>query len=82
MCAGIYELLKGIKEYGSINASAKKMHMAYNKAWTMLREADKEHPLIMNKEFAGRSYGSKVTEYGLNLMHKYESIVRKIEDEI
>ena len=39
---GIYLLLKGIRDNGSLNQTAKNMGMAYSRAWSILKQCEKE----------------------------------------
>jgi len=59
---GIAQLLQGIETTGSLNQAAKEMHMAYSKAWRVIREVEKAlgFALIYRKG----AHGSVLTPQG------------------
>jgi len=69
---GIATLLRGIQDYGSLNASAKKIHMAYSKAWRIVNEAETGFGFeLINRDGAR---GSTLTPEGKKLLDAYEKL--------
>ena len=69
---GVAELCKGVQEKGSLNASAKGMHMAYSKAWRIVKETEKELGIqMLNRDGA---HGSTLTEEGEKLLSAYFAV--------
>ncbi|MDR2197155.1 MAG: LysR family transcriptional regulator [Coriobacteriales bacterium] len=67
---GIATLLRGVAEYGSLNAAAKKIHMAYSKAWRIVKEAEAGFGFdLINRDGAR---GSTLTAEGRKLLEAYE----------
>ncbi|MDR0350701.1 MAG: LysR family transcriptional regulator [Coriobacteriales bacterium] len=72
---GIATLLRGVKDLGSLNAAAKKIHMAYSKAWRIVKETEAGFGFnLINRDGAR---GSTLTSEGAKLLNAYE----KLEDE-
>jgi len=69
---GIATLLRGVEDYGSLNASAKKIHMAYSKAWRIVNETEKAFGFhLINRDGAR---GSTLTTEGKLLLETYEEL--------
>lgn len=71
---GRYELLKTIKELGSITEAAKKMNMSYRHAWEIIKELNAvSGDLIVEKNSGGKGGGgSKLTAKGEALLELHE----------
>jgi molybdate transport system regulatory protein len=69
---GIATLLRGVAEYGSLNASAKKIHMAYSKAWRIVKEAEAGFGFDLIHRDGAR--GSTLTSEGKKLLAVYEKL--------
>ncbi len=71
---GPYRLLCGVRELGSLRASAVRMGMAYTKALTLLRHGEEElgFPLTRRKTGGAGGGGSCLTEEAEELMKRYE----------
>ncbi|MDR3053403.1 MAG: LysR family transcriptional regulator [Coriobacteriales bacterium] len=67
---GIATLLRGIETYGSLNAAAKKIHMAYSKAWRITKETEAGFGFDLIKRDGAR--GSTLTAEGKKLLETYE----------
>lgn len=76
---GIAQLCSGVREYGSLNASAKAMHMAYSKAWRILK--DTEETLGIQLLLRDGAHGSKLTEEGNALLDTYLALQNRLSDE-
>jgi molybdate transport system regulatory protein len=69
---GIATLLRGVNEYGSLNASAKKIHMAYSKAWRIVKETEAGFGFNLIDRDGAR--GSTLTSEGAKLLNAYEEL--------
>ena len=69
---GIATLLRGVEDYGSLNASAKKIHMAYSKAWRIINETEKSFGFDLIDRDGAR--GSTLTPEGKKLLEAYEEL--------
>lgn len=67
--SGIAELCLGVRESGSLNAAAKRMHMSYTKAWTTIRETEASLGFQLLKRRG--PHGSELTETGNKLLDTY-----------
>lgn len=70
--SGIAELCLGVRELGSLNAAAKRMGMAYSKAWRIIRETEANlgFPLLSREG----AHGSTLTAEGCKLLDAYVEI--------
>lgn len=73
--AGI--LLRGVDENGSLNKTAKELHMAYSKAWGMIKKVEQGLGFQLIDRFGAR--GSKLTEEGRKFLDLYEEYEKKVE---
>lgn len=75
---GIATLMRGIVETGSLHASAKKIHMAYSKAWRIFKETEASFGYnLINRDGAR---GSTLTKEGLKLLETYEQLEQEAEE--
>lgn len=66
---GIADLCLGVREKGSLNAAAKGMHMAYSKAWRIIKETEAALGVqLLNRDGA---HGSTLTDEGNRLLDAY-----------
>ncbi len=77
---GPYELLKRVDETHSLHLAAKKMGMAYSKAWQLIgtMEARLGFPLIERKVGGLSGGGSRVTAQGKELMKRYKHFQKDV----
>lgn len=76
---GIANLCLGVRESGSLNASAKGMGMAYSKAWRIIKETEAALDLqLLDRDGA---HGSTLTEAGNKLLDAYIAIDEKLQKE-
>jgi molybdate transport system regulatory protein len=69
---GIATLLRGVEDLGSLNAAAKKIHMAYSKAWRIVKETEAGFGFdLINRDGAR---GSTLTPEGKKLLDAYEKL--------
>ena len=74
--AGI--LLHGIEEYGSLNKTAKVLHMAYSKAWSMIKKVEEGLGFPLIERYGAR--GSRLTEEGKRFLELYDKFEKDVED--
>ncbi len=67
---GIAQLLHGVKEYHSLNLSAKNMGMAYSKAWRVIKEAEEALDMVLLHRMGQK--GSSLTEEAEQFLAVYE----------
>jgi molybdate transport system regulatory protein len=79
---GPYELLKGIREKGSLAEAAKDMKMSYNKAFNLIKDIEKKlgYELHTSKRGGSDGGGSKLTQEAVELMTKYEAFINECEN--
>lgn len=73
---GVASLCRGVREYGSLNAAAKSMHMAYSKAWRIMGESER----LLGVQLIARdgARGSRLTEDGEMLLNTYDDLREKL----
>lgn len=78
---GIAQLLERVEEHHSLRAAAASMDMAYSKAWTILRNAERQLGVKLLQSRAGGRHGggATLTEEGERLLAAYEGYVRDLE---
>ncbi len=69
-------LLKGIEENGSLNKTAKNLHMAYSKAWSMIKKVEEGLGFQLIDRFGAR--GSVLTEDGKRFLELYDAYEKKV----
>ncbi len=69
---GIATLLRGVEQCGSLNASAKKIRMAYSKAWRIVKETEAGFGFDLIDRNGAR--GSELTSEGKKLLEAYEAL--------
>lgn len=76
---GIASLCAGVREYGSLNAAAKHMGMAYSKAWRIIKDTEAALDVqLLNRDGA---HGSELTPEGNKLLDSYLAIADKLNEE-
>ena len=72
---GPYQLLRGIDELGSLRASAKRMGMAYTKAFGIMKRAETEFGFALTQRKIGGKGGggSMLTPGAKELLMRYEA---------
>ncbi len=75
---GKIELLKAVRERGSISAAARSMGMAYRHAWLLLDELNRSFtdPVIASTSGGPRGGGARLTPWGAELVEWYEEVDR------
>lgn len=71
---GIYDLLIGVKNNGSLSVAAKDMGMSYNKAHNLIKNAGKRlgFELLLSKSGGNKGGGSLLTEEAENFIKTYD----------
>ena len=72
---GVATLLRGVAETGSLNAAAKRIKMAYSKAWRIVKETEAGFGFLLINRDGAR--GSTLTREGLVLLNAYEDTESK-----
>lgn len=74
---GIANLCLGVRTFGSLNAAAKDMKMAYSKAWRIIKETEAALGVqLLDRDGA---HGSTLTEDGNRLLDVYLNIDEKLQ---
>lgn len=75
---GCAALLEGVADEGSLNRAAKRMGMAYSKAWRIVREAEAH----LNCELLTRdgARGSRLTPEGERALKGYRELQREVDE--
>lgn len=76
---GVAALCQGVRDHGSLNASAKHMRMAYSKAWRIIR--DTEASLGVQLLLRDGAHGSTLTEDGTRLLDAYVAIQEALSEQ-
>ena len=78
---GVAQLLHRVQELHSLRAAALSMNMAYSKAWTVLRSAEKELGFkLLHSSTGGKGGGGAVlTEEGAQLLARYDELCRRMQ---
>ena len=78
---GVAQLLHRVQELHSLRAAALSMNMAYSKAWTMLRSAERELGFkLLHSSTGGKGGGGAVlTEEGAQLLARYDELCRRMQ---
>jgi molybdate transport system regulatory protein len=75
---GLIALLRGIRDTGSLNKSAKNIHMAYSKAWKLVNSAEERFGVqLIERDGAG---GSTLTDEAMRLISAFEAVSREAND--
>ena len=74
---GIARLCKGVRERGSLNASAKGMGMAYSKAWRVIKDTETSLGIRLLDRDGAR--GSTLTEAGDALLDAYLALDESVQ---
>ncbi len=74
---GVYQLLLGIRETGSLRAAAAEMDMAYSKAFRILKTAEEYFGFALTERKSGGigGGGSVLTEKADALLVRYQALI-------
>ena len=81
---GVAELMQLVREKGSLSAAVKEMHMAYSKAWKIIKRAEEDLGFSMMEGQSGGEHGGKtvLTKEGEEFLDKYHAFVRESQEEV
>ena len=79
---GIATLLHRVEEYRSIRRATASMGMAYSKAWTIIRRAERELgcPLLNTTTGGREGGGASLTAEGKAFLEKYDRFCALVND--
>lgn len=75
---GCAALLEGVADEGSLNRAAKRMGMAYSKAWRIVREAEAHLDCELLTRDGAR--GSRLTPEGERALKGYREVQREVDE--
>ena len=75
---GCASLLEGVAEEGSLNRAAKRMGMAYSKAWRIVREAEGHVGCTLLARDGAR--GSSLTADGVRVLAAYRQLQADVDE--
>ena len=73
---GAAQLLRGVDELGSLNKAAKRLQMAYSKAWKMISRLEESLGFALLERHG--SAGSIVTDKGHDMLRRYDELDARI----
>ncbi|QLG44634.1 winged helix-turn-helix domain-containing protein [Costertonia aggregata] len=73
---GRVQLLKAIRNLGSLSKAAKELNMSYKKAWMLVDSINKsaKEPVVISTTGGKNGGGAIVTPYGSSLIKAFEKI--------
>ena len=71
-------LLHGVEENGSLNKTAKDLHMAYSKAWSMMKKVEEGLGFKLLERHGAR--GSILTDEGKRFLELFDAYSKDVED--
>ena len=74
-------LLRKVKQTGSLNAASKEMSMSYQNAWTTIDEMNKiaPSPLVLKQRGGTGGGGAVISGYGDLILKEYAAIEQQVE---
>ena len=77
---GKAELLRHIRETGSISAAARRMDMSYRRAWTLLEAVNAltDAPAVTTERGGAKGGGASLTPRGEALLDAYETLAGEL----
>ncbi len=80
----LFEMLRVIKQQGSISRAASTLGFSYRYAWGLIKEAESALGLkLVEKQAGGASGGgASLTSEGLNLLEHYQSFKNEVNEEL
>lgn len=72
------ELLKHIRQGGSILSASKEMKMSYQQAWTIVKQLNAISPLpvVIRQRGGSNGGGGMLTPFGLKLIDSFDEMIR------
>lgn len=81
---GAASLLEGVERFGSLRKSAADMSMSYSKAWTMIKNCERELEIsLLNKKIGGKNGGgAELTAEAESLLKRYRAFEREAKGQL
>ncbi len=81
MGKGHMQLLHAIKEEGSLSAASKRTGISYRKTWRLINQINTHarHEVVHLKKGGTGGGGATVTEYGIELLAFFETLLKESE---
>lgn len=78
---GVTRLLRTVDQTGSLNSAAKRMHMAYSKAWRLIRNANNAlgFQLLESRTGGVRGGGAELTPECRAFLESFEQFSAKVQ---
>ena len=78
---GMVTLLREIESLGSVREASEKTGISYSKAWSMIRDAEKESGQTLVERQPGGKFGgaANVSKAGKEMLEKYEQLEQAVE---
>lgn len=79
---GVYDILEGVRLYGSLSESARRMNMSYSKAHKIVKKLEENlGTKMVNTQIGGSGGGSsELTHEALILMEKFNNFDSECQD--
>lgn len=79
---GVATLLHKVQELHSLRSAAMSMNMAYSKAWTIMKNAERElgFPLLSSTTGGRHGGGAVLTEEGTALLEAYDGYCKELRE--
>ena len=71
-------LLHGVEENGSLNKTAKSLHMAYSKAWSMMKKVEEGLGFQLLERYGAR--GSVLTDEGKRFLELFDEYSKDVDE--
>jgi len=75
---GRFRILESIDRFGSMNRAASELSMSYRAVWGRIRESEDR---IGRKLVVRRGSGSVLTDFGRDLMKRFEDLNARLQEE-
>ena len=77
---GKADLLKAIREHGSISAAARRMGMSYRRAWLLVDTMNRcfRQPLVLSAAGGSQGGGASLTPHGEAVLAYYEAMLAEV----
>lgn len=81
---GAASLLEGVERFGSLRKSAADMSMSYSKAWTTIKNCERELEIsLLNKKIGGKNGGgAELTAEAESLLKRYRAFEREAKGQL
>lgn len=77
---GKADLLKAIREHGSISAAARRMGMSYRRAWLLVDTMNRcfREPLVLSAAGGSQGGGASLTPHGEAVLACYDALLAEV----